>query len=63
MRKYLAEFIGTFILIFCGTGAMVIDQQTAGAVTHVGVSLTWGLVVMSLIYSMGNTSGCHINLR
>ena len=61
MRKYIAEFIGTFILIFCGTGAMVIDQQTGGAVTHVGVSITWGLVVMSLIYSLGNTSGCHIN--
>jgi len=61
MRKYIAEFIGTFILIFCGTGAMVIDQQTGGAVTHVGVSITWGLVVMSLIYSMGNISGCHIN--
>jgi len=61
MRKYVAEFIGTFILVFCGTGAMVIDQQTGGAVTHVGVSITWGLVVMSLIYSMGNISGCHIN--
>jgi len=61
MRKYVAEFIGTFILVFCGTGAMVIDQQTAGAVTHAGVSITWGLVVMSLIYSMGSTSGCHIN--
>lgn len=61
MRKYIAEFIGTFILVFCGTGAMVIDQQTAGAVTHAGVSITWGLVVMSLIYSMGSTSGCHIN--
>ena len=61
MRKFVAEFIGTFILVFCGTGAMVIDQQTAGAVTHAGVSITWGLVVMSLIYSMGSTSGCHIN--
>jgi aquaporin Z len=61
MKKYAAEFTGTFILIFCGTGAMVIDQQTAGAVTHVGVSITWGLVVMSLIYSLGSISGCHIN--
>lgn len=61
MRKYIAEFIGTFILIFCGTGAMVIDQQTGGAVSHVGVSLTWGLVVMILIYTIGDASGCHIN--
>jgi len=61
MRKYVAELTGTFILVFCGTGAMVIDQQTGGAVTHVGVAITWGLVVMSLIYSIGNVSGCHIN--
>lgn len=57
----MAELIGTFILVFCGTGAMIIDQQTGGAVSHVGVSITWGLVVMSLIYSIGNISGCHIN--
>jgi aquaporin NIP len=61
VRKYIAELIGTFILIFCGTGAMVIDQQTAGVVSHVGVSITWGLTVMSLIYSIGQVSGCHIN--
>jgi len=61
MRKYIAELTGTFILVFCGTGAMVIDQQTGGAVTHVGISITWGLIVMSLIYSIGNVSGCHIN--
>jgi aquaporin NIP len=61
MRKCVAELTGTFILVFCGTGAMVIDQQTAGGVSHVGVAITWGLVVMSLIYSIGNISGCHIN--
>jgi aquaporin NIP len=61
MRKYIAELIGTFILVFCGTGAMVIDQQTGGSVSHVGVAITWGLIVMSSIYSIGNISGCHIN--
>jgi aquaporin NIP len=61
VKRYLAELTGTFILVFCGTGAMVIDQQTGGAVSHVGVSITWGLAVMSLIYSFGNISGCHIN--
>ena len=61
MKNYVAELIGTFILVFCGTGAMVIDQQTNGAVSHVGVAITWGLVVMSLIYSIGKVSGCHIN--
>jgi aquaporin NIP len=61
MRKYIAELIGTFMLVFCGTGAMVIDQQTHGAVGHAGIAITWGLAVMSLIYSIGNISGCHIN--
>lgn len=61
MKKYSAELIGTFILVFCGTGAMVIDQQTGGQVSHVGIAITWGLVVMSLIYSIGDLSGCHIN--
>ncbi len=61
MKKYAAEFTGTFILVFCGTGAVVIDQQTHGAVTHVGVSMTFGLVVMSLIYALGDISGAHLN--
>ena len=61
MRKYAAELIGTFTLVFCGTGAMVIDQQTGGAVTHVGVAITWGLVVMSMIYTLGDISGAHMN--
>lgn len=61
MKKYVAELLGTFIMVFCGTGAMVIDQQTGGAITHVGVALTWGLVVMSLIYAFGNVSGAHMN--
>lgn len=61
MRNYVAELIGTFILVFCGTGAMIIDQQTGGVVTHVGVAITWGLIVMSMIYSLGNISGAHLN--
>lgn len=61
MRKYVAEFTGTFILVFCGTGAVVIDHQTNGAVTHIGVSITFGLVVMSLIYALGDISGAHLN--
>lgn len=61
MRKYVAELIGTFTMVFCGTGAMVIDQQSGGAVTHVGVAITWGLIVMSVIYALGNVSGAHMN--
>jgi aquaporin NIP len=61
MRKYVAELIGTFTLVFCGTGAVVINQQTGGAVTHIGVAITWGLVVMSMIYALGDVSGAHMN--
>lgn len=61
MRKYTAEAIGTFALVFCGTGAIIIDQQTGGAVTHVGVAITFGFIVMSMIYALGNISGAHLN--
>jgi len=59
-RACLAEAIGTFTLVFAGTGAIVIND-TAGAITHVGVALTFGLVVMAMIYALGDVSGCHIN--
>ena len=61
MRNNLAELLGTFALVFCGTGAIVIDQQSGGSVTHVGVAITFGLIVMSMIYSLGNISGAHLN--
>jgi aquaporin NIP len=61
IKNYTAELIGTFTLVFCGTGAIIIDQQSGGAVTHVGVAITFGLVVMSLIYSLGGVSGAHLN--
>ncbi|XZF13450.1 aquaporin [Chitinophagaceae bacterium MMS25-I14] len=61
MRNYIAELIGTFALVFCGTGAVVIDQQSGGSVTHVGIAMTFGLIVMSMIYSLGNISGAHLN--
>lgn len=61
LRKALSEIIGTFALVFCGTGAIVIDNQTGGAVTHVGIAITFGLVVMAMIYTLGDTSGAHLN--
>lgn len=60
-EKWLAELIATFALVFCGTGAIVIDQQSDGAVTHVGVAITFGLIVMAIIYSLGDISGAHMN--
>ena len=61
MKKYIAEFIGTFFLVFCGTGAIVVNQESAGAITHAGIACTFGLVVMVLIYSFGNISGTQFN--
>jgi aquaporin Z len=61
MRKYTAEFIGTFALVFCGTGAIIINQQASGVVTHVGIAITFGLIVMAMIYTLGNISGAHLN--
>lgn len=61
LKKYLAEFTGTFILVFCGTGAIIINEVSGGAVTHVGISLTFGLVVLALIYALGDLSGAHFN--
>lgn len=60
-RRLCAEAFGTFCLVFAGTGAAVVNEVTAGGVTHVGVALTFGLVVMTMIYAIGNVSGCHIN--
>jgi len=61
MKKYLSEFIGTFSMIFCGCGAMVINDFTGGSITHPGVAITWGLIVMSMIYAFGDISGAHFN--
>jgi aquaporin Z len=61
MKRYIAEFIGTFILIFCGTGAMTINEVTGGEVTHVGIGITWGFTVIAMIYAFGEISGAHIN--
>jgi len=61
MRKLAAEFLGTFALVFCGTGAIVIDQETHGGVTHAGIAITFGLIVMCMIYALGSISGAHLN--
>lgn len=61
MKRYFAEFIGTFGLVFAGTGAIVINEASSGAVSNVGVALTFGLIVLAMIYTLGDISGAHIN--
>jgi aquaporin NIP len=61
MKRCAAEFVGTFALLFAGTGAIIINQVSSGAITHVGISLTFGLVVLAMIYTVGDISGAHLN--
>ena len=61
LRKCIAEFIGTFALVFAGTGAIIINDVSGGAVTHLGVGLVFGLIVMTMIYALGEISGAHFN--
>ncbi|MBN2825084.1 MAG: MIP family channel protein [Campylobacterales bacterium] len=59
-RRYMVEFIATSILVFAGCGAIVVESLT-GALGHAGVALTWGFVVVALIYTFGHISGAHMN--
>lgn len=61
MKQYYSETIGTFAMIFCGCGAMTINEITNGSISHVGVAATWGLIVMAMIYAFGEISGAHFN--
>jgi len=61
MKKYYAEALGTFALVFCGTGAIIINQESGGTITHMGVAFTFGLIVMVMIYALGPVSGAHLN--
>lgn len=61
LRRCVAEFLGTFLLVFAGTGAVVIGEVSGGGVGTLGVGLSFGLAVMAAIYAIGHVSGAHIN--
>jgi len=61
MKKLFAESLGTFGLVFAGTGAIVIDAASGGTIGHAGIALTFGLVVLAMIYTFGDISGAHFN--
>jgi len=62
LRSQLAaEAFGTFALVFAGTGAIVVNDASGGTITHVGIAITFGLIVLAMIYALGDVSGCHLN--
>jgi len=61
LKRYIAEAIGTFSLVFCGTGAIIINEHTGGTITNLGIAFTFGLIIMGMIYALGEISGAHFN--
>lgn len=60
-RESIAECIGTFILVFAGTGAVMVNAISQGSITHLGISFVFGAVVAALIYATGHISQAHLN--
>lgn len=61
MRAAYAEAFGTFAMVFAGTGAIVVNATHGGSITHIGIALTFGLIVLAMIYAVGDISGAHLN--
>lgn len=61
ISRFIAELLGTYALVFFGTGAIVIDSLYGGIITHLGISIAFGFIVMAMIYAFGDISGAHIN--
>ena len=60
-RELVAEFIGTFAIVFAGTGAVIVNTLSEGALTHLGISFVFGAVVAAMIYALGHISDAHFN--
>jgi aquaporin Z len=61
MKKLIAESLGTFFLVFAGTGAIVINEASGGAIGHAGIAMVFGLAVLAMIHAFGDVSGAHLN--
>ena len=59
--RYVAEVLGTFSLVFAGCGAIIVNDLYGGQLGLVGICIVFGLIVMAMVYSVGNISGAHIN--
>ena len=61
IRRAVVEALGTAGLVFAGAGAIVVNEVSGGSIGHLGISLTFGMIVAAMIYSTGHISGAHIN--
>lgn len=61
IRKYMAEVFGTWALVFAGCGAIIVNDLHGGVLGHTGICLVFGLVILAMIYAVGNISGAHLN--
>ena len=61
LKRVAAELLGTYGMVFAGTGAIMIDALSGGKVTHLGIGITFGLIVATMIFTFGSISGAHIN--
>ncbi len=61
MKRPLAEYLGTFLIVFAGTGAIIVDQANGGVIGHTGIALVFGLAVFVAIHTFGDVSGAHLN--
>ena len=61
LKRVAAELLGTYGMVFAGTGAIMIDALSGGKVTHLGIGITFGLIVAAMIFTFGSISGAHIN--
>ena len=61
MKRLAAGFVGTFLLVFAGPGAVIVNGVSGGGVGSLGIGLSFGLTVMAAIYAVGHLSGAHIN--
>jgi aquaporin Z len=60
-KQLMGEALGTFALVFAGTGAIISNDMSGGSVSHVGIAITFGLIILALIYALGDVSGAHFN--
>ncbi len=61
IKRLGGEFLASFGLVFCGTGAIIVNEESGGTVTHLGIAITFGCIVLAMILSFGHISGAHMN--